>query len=225
MEICLNILQHFCNQPVEWQVSSNTGQNTTDHHLVERVLGGDTSAFGIIVNNTENLVTRIVFDAIHNESDRKDIAQDIYLKAYQKLPTFKFQSKLSTWIAQIGYNTCIDYLRKKKLVLPENKFEETEAGSENEMLDHLNIAQGISAGAADAVVIEKNISEILKTGISKLPVLYKTLITLYHNEELSYEEIGEVTGLPAGTVKSYLFRARKGLRNYLLHQYEKEDLW
>ena len=225
MEICLNILQQFCNQPVEWQVSSNTGQNTTDHHLVERVLSGDSIAFGIIVNNTENLVARIVFDTIDNESDRKDIAQDIYLKVYQKLPTFKFQSKLSTWIAQISYNTCIDHLRKRKLVLPDNKFEETDSGPENERLDILTIAQGISAGSADAVIIEKNISEILQAGISKLPVLYKTLITLYHNEELSYEEMGHITGLPGGTVKSYLFRARKELKKYLLHQYQKEDLW
>ena len=217
-------MQHFCNQPVKWQVSSNTGLNTTDRLLVERVLGGDTSAFGIIVKNTENLVARIVFNTITNDGDRKDIAQDIYLKAYQKLPTFKFQSKLSTWIAQISYNTCIDHLRKKKLVLPENKLEEKEPGTENDMLDMINAVKGISAAAADTIVIEKNISEILKTGIDKLPAVYKTLVTLYHHEELSYEEIGEVTGLPTGTVKSYLFRARKELKNHLLLQYKKEDL-
>ena len=107
-------MQHFRNQPVKWQVNNITGQNTTDRHLVERVLGGDTNAFGIIIKNTENLVAKIVFDTINNDGDRKDIAQDIYLKAYQKLPAFKFQSKLSTWIAQISYNTCIDHLRKKK---------------------------------------------------------------------------------------------------------------
>ena len=55
--------------------------------------------------------------------------------------------------------------------------------------------------------------------------MYKTLVTLYHNEELSYDEIGTITGLPAGTVKSYLFRARKELKNDLLLQYKKEDLW
>ena len=205
-------------------MNSNTGQNTTDRHLVERVLNGDTGAFGIIVKNTENLVARIVFDTIPGVGDRKDIAQDIYLKAYQKLPTFKFQAKLSTWIAQISYNTCIDHLRKKKLVLLDNP-EEKETVSENEMLDMINIAKGVSVEGADTVVIEKNISEILKTGIEKLPAVYKTLVTLYHNEELSYDEIGQITGLPAGTVKSYLFRARKELKNHLLLQYKKEDLW
>jgi len=206
-------------------VNTNTGQNTTDRHLVERVLGGDTNAFGIIVKNTENLVAKIVFDTITSDGDRKDIAQDIYLKAYQKLPSFKFQSKLSTWIAQISYNTCIDYLRKKKLVLAENIVGESESGTDNDMLDRINNTKGNFDGSADTFVIKKNVAEIVKAGIEKLPVVYKTLVTLYHNEELSYEEIGTITGLPEGTVKSYLFRARKELKNHLLLQYKKEDIW
>jgi len=206
-------------------VNTNTGQNTTDRHLVERVLGGDTNAFGIIVKNTENLVAKIVFDTITSDGDRKDIAQDIYLKAYQKLPSFKFQSKLSTWIAQISYNACIDYLRKKKLVLAENIVGESESGTDNDMLDRINNTKGNFDGSADTFVIKKNVAEIVKAGIEKLPVVYKTLVTLYHNEELSYEEIGTITGLPEGTVKSYLFRARKELKNHLLLQYKKEDIW
>lgn len=206
-------------------MNTNTGQNTTDRHLVERVLGGDTNAFGIIVKNTENLVAKIVFDTVIDDGDRKDIAQDIYLKAYQKLPFFKFQSKLSTWIAQISYNTCIDYLRKKKLVLAENTSEESESGTDNDMLDMINNTKANFDGSADTFVIKKNVAEIVKAGIEKLPVMYKTLVTLYHNEELSYEEIGAITGLPEGTVKSYLFRARKELKNHLLLQYKKEDIW
>ena len=203
----------------------NTGQITTDRQLVERVLGGDTNAFGIIVKNTENLVAKIVFDTVANDGDRNDIAQDIYLKAYQKLPSFKFQSKLSTWIAQISYNTCIDYLRKKKLLLPENTFEESDSGYDNDMLDLINSAKGNFDRSADTFVIKKNVADIVKAGIEKLPRMYKTLVTLYHHEELSYEEIGTITGLPEGTVKSYLFRARKELKNHLLLQYKKEDLW
>jgi len=217
-------LQHFRNQPVKWQVNNITAQNTTDRNLVDRVLSGETNAFGIIIKNTENLVAKIIFDMIVSESDRKDIAQDVYIKAYQKLPGFKFQSKLSTWIGQICYNTCIDHLRKKKLVLADSIFE-AEADSSNELLDMMNSAQGNFDEPVDTLVIGKNISEIVKKKIEKLPAIYKTLISLYHNEELSYEEIGTITGLPAGTVKSYLFRARRELRNDLLLHYKKEDLW
>lgn len=217
-------MQHFCYQPVKWQVNSNTGQNTTDRQLVEKVLGGDTNAFGIIIKNTQHLVARIVFDTITNEGDRKDIAQDIYLKAFQKLPTFKFQSKLSTWIAQISYNTCIDHLRKKKLVLLENNSTEHDSGTENDRLDMINSANGVSERSPDTFVTKRDLSQIVKNGIEKLPTVYKTLVTLYHNEELSYDEIGVITGLPVGTVKSYLFRARRELRTNLLLHYKKEDL-
>ena len=201
-----------------------TGQNTTDQNLVDRILKGETNVFGIIINNTENLVAKIIFDMIANEGDRKDIVQDVYLKAYQKLRSFKFQSKLSTWIGQICYNTCIDHLRKKKLLLADIIFE-TETDSPNDILDMMNTAQGNFDEPVDTFVIGKNISEIVKKKIEKLPSIYKTLISLYHNEELSYDEIGTITGLPAGTVKSYLFRARRELKNDLLLHYKKEDLW
>ena len=205
-------------------MKNNTGQNTTDRDLVDKVLSGETDVFGIIIKNTENLVAKIIFDMIASESDKKDIAQDVYIKAYQKLRGFKFQSKLSTWIGQICYNTCIDHLRKKKLVLAENIFE-TETDPSNDILDLMNTAQGNFDEPVDSLVIGKNISEIVKKKIEKLPAIYKTLIGLYHNEELSYEEIGTITGLPAGTVKSYLFRARRELKNDLLLSYKKEDLW
>lgn len=202
---------------------NNAGENRDDRHLVEKVLGGDTHAFAIIIKNTQKLVARIVFDMISNAEERKDIAQDIYLKAWNKLPGFKFQSKLSTWIGQISYNTCIDYLRKKKLVFPDFRFEENDTGEE--ILDSLNRSAGVSVATADTLVVQKDMTEIVRLGIGKLQPVYKTLITLYHNEELSYEEIGEITGLPPGTVKSYLFRARRELKNILLHHYKKEDLW
>ncbi len=91
--------------------------NLNDQTLVENILAGDTNAFKIIIKNTEGLVAQIIFRMISNAEDRKDIAQDIYLKAFQKLDSFRFQSKLSTWIGQITYNTCLNYLEKKKLIL------------------------------------------------------------------------------------------------------------
>lgn len=191
---------------------------------MERVLSGETNAFGIIIRNTENLVAKIMFELINNDSDRKDLAQDVYIKAYQKLPGFKFQSKLSTWIGQICYNTCIDHLRKRKLVFAENVFK-TETESAQDILDMMNNAQGNFDEPVDTLVIGKNISAIVKEKIGELPPIYKTLISLYHHDELSYDEIGTITGLPAGTVKSYLFRARRELKNELLRHYKKEDLW
>lgn len=201
----------------------NTGNNFTDRQLVERVLGGDNPAFAFIIKNTERMVAQIVFKMIGNPEDRKDIAQDIYFKAFKKLGSFKFESKLSTWIAQIGYNTCMDYLRKKKLILAGNIYEGNE--SEPDLLGIINSKSSSDPGIeTNDFILKKDLSAILKTEIEKLSPVYKTLISLYHNEELSYEEIGQITGLPAGTVKSYLFRARKTLKGNLLLSYKKEDL-
>jgi len=173
-------------------------------------LSGDTTAFAQIIKNTEALVAQIVFKMISNPDDRKDIAQDIYLKIYKNLAGFKFGSKLSTWIAQVSYNTCLDYNRKKKLSFP-GTLEESEIDAP-------------VSDETDALIRQRERSTILNEGIEKLAPVYKMLIALYHNEELSYEEIVQVTGLPEGTVKSYLFRARKALKNNLLLTYQKEDI-
>lgn len=204
-------------------MKEKTGNNFADQQLVEKVLRGNANAFSAIIKSTEKLVAQIVFKMINNREDRKDIAQDVYLKAFSKLSGFKFQSKLSTWIAQIAYNTCLSYLQKKKLFFP------NAINNENEAVD--NALELISAKSINMfdneqenILSKKEISEILKTEIEKLPPVYKTLITLYHNEEMSYEEMAEITALPEGTIKSYLFRARKTLKENLLTQYKKEEL-
>lgn len=199
---------------------TNKTDTLTDRQLVEKVLTGDTSAFATIIKNTEALVAQIVFKMVDNIEDRKDLAQDIYLKAYKNLPGFRFGSKFSTWIAQVSYNTCLDYLRKKKLVLQDTVHDDGDEdlpGINNKYSLELNVG-------ADKDIFRKELSGILKTEIDRLPVIYKTLITLYHNEEMSYDEIAQITQLPEGTLKNYLFRARKALKNSLLQHYKKEDL-
>ena len=201
-------------------VNNVTDQHLEDKHLVHRVLSGDTRSFGVVIKNTERLVTQIVFKLILNQEDRKDMVQEIYLKVYKKLPDFGFQSKLSTWIAQISYNTCLDHLRKKKLVLPD-AVQDADSTAEDK-LDALNLQ--LNRMTTDDSMLRRDLSGILQTEINRLSPLYKTLITLYHNEEMSYYEIGQITGLPEGTVKSYLYRARKALQQNLLLTYKKEDL-
>lgn len=206
--------------PSDQTVNTSSGNSCPDRQLVERVLGGDNAAFGLIVKNTESLVAQIVFKMIDNTEDRKDLAQDIYLKVFHKLGSFKFESKLSTWIAQVGYNTCFDYLRRKKLQLPGNLEEEKalgEPGGDSETIQ-------FHASVVNDPVLQKDFSAILHKAIEKLAPVYKTLISLYHQQELSYQEIGYITGLPEGTLKSYLFRARKALKENLLVHYKKEDL-
>ena len=200
---------------------TNKTDTPEDRQIVEKVLNGDTNAFATIVKDTEVLVAQIVFKMVDNKEERRDLAQDIYMKAYKNLPGFRFGSKLSTWIAQISYNTCLDYLRKKKLVLDNDLYTED---PEAEQAGRVNCFQAEPNFRADAGISKKELLEILKAEIEKLSPVYKILITLYHNEELSYEEIARITQLPEGTLKNYLFRARKALKNSLLQHYKKEEL-
>ncbi len=196
------------------------GNSLPDQLLVESILDGNVDAFGEIIRNTEGLVTQIVCRMIRSVEDRKDISQDIYLKAFNSLRSFRFQSKLSTWIGQIAYNTCLNYLERKKLILRGNFFDDADERSFKQTSDVPNS----SMAETDVMVFRKEISGIIRSAIDALTPVYQTIIVLYHQEELSYEEIGQIMRLPGGTVKSYLFRARKALRENLLSQYKREDL-
>lgn len=188
----------------------------TDRQLVDKVLDGEMPVFSQIVGMTEGLVAQIVHRLIPNEEDRKDVAQDIYVKVYEHLKGFRFQSKLSTWVGQIAYNTCLNRLQKRQLNIylpPERETDETEGGGGPELFR--------ADDETDRVLLQKELRSVLAAGIARLPPLYQTLISLYHQEDLTYQEIARITGLPEGTVKSYLFRARKQLKETMLYKKEK----
>ncbi|MBG6128904.1 RNA polymerase sigma-70 factor (ECF subfamily) [Aquimarina sp. EL_43] len=195
-------------------------KGTIDRDLIKKVLDGDSSAFEAIISNTKGLVIQIIYKMVRNHEDRKDLAQEVYLKVYDKLDGFKFNSKLSTWIATITYNTCLNYLKKKKIPILD-----IDKNEEKELWEKISINTFCYPdNQTEAYIFKKERSQILTLAIEKLPPLYKTLITLYHNEELSYSEITDITGLPEGTVKNYLYRARKKLKENLSLNYKKEEL-
>ena len=182
--------------------------NPEDRVLVTKILAGDSAAFGVLIKNTEALIAQVVGKMINNREDRKDIAQEVYLKAYKNMRGFRFESKLSTWVASIAYNSCLNHLEKKNpLVYRDAELPDIKGdGTSSDMLDL------------------KQRAGIVTLAIEQLPPVLKTLITLYHNEDLSYAEIQQITQLPEGTIKSYLFRARKALKENLLRQYKKEEI-
>ena len=183
--------------------------------LIEEILSGNQKAFQTFIETYQRLVSHVVFRMVPDEADREDLCQDIFLKIYKNLPEFKFNSKVSTWIARIAYNTCVNYLEKRKLPLFED------LSTERISLDNLSG----TLVAPDEYAEERDISQRLKIEIEKLPVHFRTMLTLFHLESMSYHEIGDIMKLPEGTVKSYLFRARKSLKERLLSQYQQEELW
>lgn len=181
---------------------------------VERILRGDFKAFKDFVDNHKKLVSFIVFRMVPNSVDREDICQDVFVKVFQNLQNFQFQCKISTWLAKIAYNTCYNYLEKKRIPLFDD---ETPVSKSFDAIP--------SAIYSPIDYIEKQEQNVLlHREIDKLKPVYRTIITLYHLNELSYNEIGDIMKLPEGTVKSYLFRARKILKEQLSAKYREEEL-
>lgn len=183
-----------------------------DIELVKRVLAGESKAFREIISGYQRLVNHIVYRMVPNERDREDICQDVFVRVYQNLSRFRGESRLSTWIGRIAANRCIDFLQARKLNIAPNPIEDSDSLADE------------SRATPETASAHQNLAEILKREIDNIPHPYRTVLTLYHLDDLSYEEIGSVLDMPEGTVKSYLFRARKKLRERLSSRYSIEEL-
>jgi RNA polymerase sigma factor (sigma-70 family) len=183
-----------------------------DRSLVLNVLNGDKQAFRVLIQQHERLVAHMVGRLIKNNEEHEELCQDVFLRVYQKLKEFNFQSKLSTWIATIAYRHAINYIRKKRQLwdeIPqEEKFERYLSEYET----------------PESLLEERDIDDYVLKMVDALPAQYKTVITLYHVENMNYGEIVEITGMPEGTVKNYLFRARTMLKEKVKKYLGKEEL-
>jgi len=186
--------------------------------LIADILAGNQSAFQTFVEQYQRLVAHIVFRMVPERADREDVCQNVFIKAYRNLGGFEFASKVSTWIARIAYNTAVNYLQKKKILL----LDDLGGASDGPSLTELAVDPAESAAA----VLERRDSfGRVQKEMNHLPPQFRALLTLYHLDEMTYEEIADVTGLPMGTVKNYLFRARRMLKDRLLKKYRLEDIW
>ncbi|MEZ5360738.1 MAG: sigma-70 family RNA polymerase sigma factor [Candidatus Zixiibacteriota bacterium] len=182
--------------------------------LVEKILAGDKAAFKTLVIENQRLVSHVVFRMVSAAPDREDVCQEVFVKVYQNLGNFRFDSKLSTWIARIAYTTCLNFIDKKKLPLYDD------LGDEDKNFEPV----GDEADRPDNRFADSALTDILKTEIDNIPPVYRTIVTLYHLDDMSYAEIAGIMKMPEGTVKSYLFRARRLLKERLLAKYTREEL-
>jgi RNA polymerase sigma-70 factor (ECF subfamily) len=182
-----------------------------DAELVKHVSIGNENAFRFLVAKHQRLVMHVVGRVVQQQADVEDVCQEVFMKVFRKIDRFRGDSKLSTWIATIAYNTSISYVRKQ------GRHREP-SYDEDPLLMNLEIEQVFSHKTVEKDEAKKYLLQL----IEKLPVNYRTVLTLYHLEEFSYKEIEKITGMPEGTVKSYLSRARKLLKEKLEEVIETE---
>ncbi|MBD2700271.1 RNA polymerase sigma factor [Spirosoma sp. BT702] len=181
--------------------------------LVRQIVQGNVRAYQTLVERYQRLVLHMIRRIVQQPADVEDVCQDVFMKVYQQLPTYQFEAKLSTWIATIAYRTGINYVKKHHRESFHHSFDQ---------LDDTDILSQLPN--PEDVVQQDDWHAFLHRQIDRLPIHYRTVLTLYHLEELSYEEIGQITSMPEGTVKNYLFRARRLLKNALeAHQTREKN--
>jgi RNA polymerase sigma-70 factor, ECF subfamily len=182
--------------------------NESDKEIVHRVLEGDIRAFGILVDRHKVKAMTLAFRILKNREDAEEALQDAFIRVYRALPSFEWKSSFSTWLYRIVYNACAT-AAGKKLGRYQISLDVQEEDSASIILE--------SDGLTPDVQLESDeFTKIVQEEIEKLPSVYGSTFTLFVIQELSYEEIVEVTGLPLGTIKARLFRARAMLRSAIM---------
>ena len=169
-------------------------------------LAGDGEAFGGLVERYERAVYNLTLRMLYDVEDAKDATQEAFFKAYRSLRTFKLGAKFSTWILAIAYNASLDRLAKRK------------RDSGIELPDRADPGPGPAEEAE-----REDEARRLRHAIDTLPDKYRAVITLYHLQGLQYDEIAGILGLPMGTVKTHLFRAKELLRKRLNGEPEDDE--
>ncbi len=179
----------------------------TDAELVAGALAGSQEAFRELVQRFERPVYSLLARMVQDPGTAEDLAQEAFVKAYRRLATYDPSRKLSSWLFKIAHNTAIDHLRRH---VPDEVPLDAPADEDR--------GGGLAAVLADsssedpaAAAERKDLAQALERAIARLRPEYRGVVTLFYLQGASYPEICEATGLPLGTVKTNLHRARKEL--------------
>ena len=175
---------------------------TTDERLIQSTLAGDDEAFAELVRRHRRKVFGIAAHFARNDHELDDICQEIFVKAYQKLKSFRSEAPFEHWVSRIAVHSCYDFLRK------------TRRDRENVPLDGIEIGTADNVSARDA-------TEVLKWAMARLSADERLVITLLELDEKSVRETAELTGWSESNVKVRAFRARQALKKILETSHER----
>lgn len=182
-----------------------------DRALVEAVLANRAGAFEQLVRDYQGLCWHVIQRMVRHPEDTRELCQEAFLRVHRYLHQYRYDSPLKSWIGQVAYSVAKRHLERKRIALADmhvgGGMDEDDGPS---LLD--NIGDGVDLQDAHA---QSDDERELHAAIERLPPLQRTILTLYHLEELPIGEIATITGLAEGTIKSHLFRSRKTLREFL----------
>ncbi|RHJ80006.1 RNA polymerase sigma factor [Parabacteroides sp. AM08-6] len=171
----------------------------TDTYYIKRIQAGDTACFACLLDKYSRQVYSLIFKVVRNREDAEELAQDVFVKVYRYLSSFKGDSSFSTWIYRIAYNTAISETRKKK-----HEFLAIEDAIINNVSEE-EVAEAL--GRSDTSVQMNK----LDAALEQLPPEERAIILLFYIKEKTIDDIADITGLSSSNVKVKLHRIRKKL--------------
>lgn len=189
--------------------SEETGEET-DVQLVALAQGGDLAAFDKLVVRYRTRLYGLVYHMTSNNEDARDLAQEIFLKAFRSIGGFRGKSSFYTWLHQIGVNMTINFLKKRGRRF-QMSLDDVDSNIQNDK-------EFLELTASSDPVREANLSELqrrLNESMMKLSLEHRTVVTMFDIQGLPHAEISKVLGVSEGTVRSRLFYAHRQLQNYL----------
>lgn len=184
-----------------------------DPGLLDRLRNGEESAFKELVEECKDLVYNTALGIVQNLEDAEDVAQEVFLQAYQSIHGFKGESKLSTWLYRITITKSLDHERKKKRKKRFGQIRSLIFGEDNDI--------GLSDFQHPGIVLDqKENAALLFRSIARLPEQQRIAFTLHKVEGLSYKELAEVMNTSVPSVESLMHRAKNNLKKMLANHYK-----
>lgn len=184
-----------------------------DREIVREVLNGKKELFALLIHRYEDRIFNYIYYLVKQKEEAEDLTQTTFVKAFFALRQYNHAYEFSTWIYTIARNVCLDYFRKRKREDGDLSLNVTVSEDGDTEMGEL-IEEDHSPDPLRTVLNEELRGKIEKA-IERLPVKLREIVVLRHLEDRSYEEIAQIIDLPVGTVKSYLHRARKKLKEWL----------
>jgi len=180
----------------------------TDNEIIERIRAGDSRKYALLVNRHKDKAFTLAVRLVGDRREAEEVVQDGFMRAYRNLEQFRGDAKFSTWLYRIVYNLCMTKVSRRRWQ-PEIVDVHRGEMHDNVFVDEEEIG-------FDERLENEELKQIVVDEVNLLPEKYRTPITLFYLQEMSYEEITEVMNLPLGTVKTNLFRGRNLLRERVL---------
>ncbi|MEZ5425303.1 MAG: sigma-70 family RNA polymerase sigma factor [Pyrinomonadaceae bacterium] len=185
-------------------------KSLTDGELIEKAIRGREDGFEELVHRYQRQITSYIYRMLNNYDASLDVTQEVFIKVYNSLEKYSSDYKFSTWLYRIAHNAAIDYMRRNSVSQQSLEVENSEGTYQLQ----LESSQPTPEQERERSEWRKEIEAVVKC----LPAVYRELILLRHAQDLSYDEIAEVTQLPLGTVKNRLFRAREMMREIFIER-------